>query len=83
VYANELIFWQDVVVKTPNNARAHNNYGYALALNCREAEALRHFGRSVELGDVPRFKAEVNLALLRRQRLFEPGERACERQGER
>jgi len=63
VYADELTFWTDVVSKAPNNPRAHNNLGYALALRHRDDEAAAEFRRSLEL-DPSYFKAAFNLKFL-------------------
>jgi hypothetical protein len=64
VYATELTFWSDVVRKSPGNARAANNLGYALAIACRDAEAERELTRAVQL-DPESDRARVNLRLLR------------------
>jgi hypothetical protein len=63
VYADELTFWTDVVAKAPDNARAHNNLGYALALRHRDADAEAEFRKSLEL-DPSYFKAAINLKFL-------------------
>jgi hypothetical protein len=63
VYATELTFWNDVVRKSPGNARAANNLGYALALGCRDAEAEAELKRAVQL-DPESDRARVNLRLL-------------------
>lgn len=41
-YASELALWGDTAKKQPNNPRAQNNYGYALAQEQRNEEALHH-----------------------------------------
>jgi tetratricopeptide (TPR) repeat protein len=64
VYRDEVAFWQDVVAKSPGNARAHGNLGYALALAGRDAEAEQALWRAIEL-DPGNARAGVNLALLR------------------
>ena len=64
MYADEVTFWQDVATKTPGNARAFNNLGYACALAGRNADAERAFRRALEI-DPANTKAAVNLALLR------------------
>lgn len=64
VYRDEVAFWSDVAVKSPGNARAHNNLGYALALKGRDADAERAFLRAMAL-DPGNARAGVNLALLR------------------
>ncbi len=50
VYADEIAFWRDVARKSPRNARAANNLGYAYALACRDAEALAEFARAMRSG---------------------------------
>lgn len=68
VYANEIVFWEDVVAKTPANARAWNNLGYALALADRNGEAEAALRRAYAI-DPGNFRAGVNLRLLREGRL--------------
>lgn len=64
VYWDEIRFWEDVTSKSPGNARALNNLGYAYVLAGRNADAESSFGRalSVAPGDV---RAAANLRLLR------------------
>lgn len=64
VYADEITFWMDVTRKSPHNARAFNNLGYAYAVQARNADAEKAFQRALELNphDV---RAAVNLRLLR------------------
>jgi hypothetical protein len=64
VYADEVVFWEAVLARSPGNARAENNLGFALAARCRLGEAEAAFVRAAAAapGDhVPR----VNLRLLR------------------
>jgi hypothetical protein len=68
-YATEIAFWQDVATKSPHNARAANNLGYAYALECRDAEAEREFSRGVAL-DRAYWLPGVNRRLLREHALF-------------
>ena len=76
VYADEIAFWQDVARKSPHNARAANNLGFAYALACRDAEALAEFARGMRLG--PRdSRAALNHALLSRGELFAENQRPC------
>jgi hypothetical protein len=63
VYANEIVFWEDVMKKSPHNARAANNLGMAYALDCRREAALQAF-RRVEGLDANAYRAAVNRALL-------------------
>lgn len=64
VYADEIVFWQDVARKSPENGRAFNNLGYAYALASRDDDAETAFRRALALdpGDT---RAGVNLRLLR------------------
>jgi len=39
-YKSELTIWGDTAIKRPGNARAQNNYGYALAQNDQNEQAL-------------------------------------------
>jgi hypothetical protein len=68
VYATEIVYWEDVAGKSPHNARAFNNLGYACALEGRTEEAEAAFRRALALR--PEYvKAAVNLRLLREGRL--------------
>jgi tetratricopeptide (TPR) repeat protein len=62
VYANEVVFWEDVVKKSPQNARAANNLGMAYALDCRYEAALQAFHQAERLENG--YRAGVNRALL-------------------
>ncbi len=64
VYADEVRFWEAVVARSPGNARAHNQLGFALAARCRLAEADRAFSRALAL-DPEYVRAAANLVLLR------------------
>ena len=68
VYADEVAFWQDVALKTPTNARALNNLGFAYAQVCRNTEAEHTWQRALEI-DPANSKAAVNLGLLRHNAL--------------
>ena len=70
VYATEVSFWSDVVDKTPGNARAANNLGYALALVSRPREAAAQFERAIQI-DPNYVKARINLRLLRDNALMQ------------
>lgn len=64
VYADEITFWNDVIAKSPWNARGFNNLGYALALVHRDEEAESAFRKALVL-DQGYVRAAVNLRLLR------------------
>ncbi len=49
VYRDEIVFWQDVTAKSPQNARAFNNLGYAYQLAGRHAEARAAYLRALSL----------------------------------
>lgn len=60
-YRNEVALWQDTVVQTPLNARAHNNLGYAYFHAGHEREALAEYREALRLR--PGYDlAEKNLA---------------------
>lgn len=68
VYLDEVVFWQDVVAKSPQNARAANNLGMALAAACQPLAAARAFDDAARLApEDPR--PRVNAALLERGEL--------------
>lgn len=71
VYRSETLFWEDVVAKSPLNARAFNNLGYAYALAARRAEAEQAFVHALAL-DPGYVQAGVNLRLLREGALTHP-----------
>ncbi len=62
-YAAEIVYWEDVVRKTPGNGRALNNLGYAYALAGRRAEAESAYRRALSL-DPTDVRTAVNLKLL-------------------
>ena len=64
VYFTEIGFWEDVVVKAPHNARAHNNLGYAYALACRKSDAEAALATTWRL-DPSDYTAPINLSMLR------------------
>ncbi len=76
VYQTEIGFWEDVARKSPGNARAANNLGYAYALACRDAEAMREFHRGLALRPDD-FRAASNLRLLSEGALFADNARRC------
>lgn len=59
VYRDEIAFWQDVVTKSPNNGRAHNNLGYAYATAGNVAGALEAYDQSIRLAPAD-YKARLN-----------------------
>ena len=63
VYQDERTFWQDVVAKSPHNARAANNLGMAYALACEPLAARAEFERAAKINpDDPR--PSINAQLL-------------------
>lgn len=59
VYHSETAFWQDIVTKNPDNARAHNNLGYAYAREGRPAEAISAYDEAIKLAPND-FKPRLN-----------------------
>jgi len=78
VYATEASFWNDVVTKSPHNARAWNNLGMAEAFDCRTDNAIRAFEESIRLAP-DYFLPQINLELLKIGEL--PGQPARCRNG--
>jgi hypothetical protein len=76
VYADEVVYWEDVVRKAPHGARGHGNLGFALAARCRIPEAEVALVRALEL-DPGYVRAAVNLRLLREGVPLGPGEPTC------
>jgi hypothetical protein len=76
VYADELGFWRAALARSPSNARALNNLGFALAARCRLHEAEEAFERAAAAapGD---FLPRVNLRLLRDGEPLGEGEPRC------
>ncbi|HEX6851944.1 MAG TPA: tetratricopeptide repeat protein [Candidatus Polarisedimenticolaceae bacterium] len=64
VYADEVVFWGDVARKSPENARAFHNLGYALALAGNNDAAKQAFEVALALKPDD-WKTAVNLKLLR------------------
>ena len=61
VWQDELSLWSDVVLKSPNLPRAHNNLGLALKLNKQYFPAAAEFNQAVSLN--PKYvQAYLNLA---------------------
>jgi hypothetical protein len=63
VYGTETAFWQDVLAKSPHNARAANNLGIAEALACHPAAARAAFERAARLAPADT-RPRINLILL-------------------
>ncbi|MBN1395106.1 MAG: tetratricopeptide repeat protein [Pirellulales bacterium] len=57
-YRSNLAIWEDTVAKAPNNARAHENLGLALAGRGRFDEAIWHYRRSLDI--IPNWAAAYN-----------------------
>jgi tetratricopeptide (TPR) repeat protein len=63
VYHSEVALWEDTVVKSPRNPRAHNNLGYAYYLEGRKEEARDAYRRALQIA--PTFEyARNNLKTL-------------------
>jgi len=81
-YADEVRFWEDVLRKSPRNARAYNNLAFALAERCETARAEAMLLRALEI-DPDYVRARVNLRLLQDGEPLAPlapGQRGCETQ---
>ena len=71
-YRSQVSIWSDTVAKQPENARAHNNLGNALAADGRLPEAIGHLDQALRLK--PNYAEAHNnlgLALVRLGRLQE------------
>ena len=64
VYADEVVFWEDVTAKSPWNARAFTNLGVAYSLEKRPDAAMAAYRKALEL-DPGDYKAAINLRMLR------------------
>ena len=51
VWQNAITLWEDVLKKSPNNARAHNNLGNAYVANNMFDNAIEHFEKSYQLSN--------------------------------
>jgi protein O-mannosyl-transferase len=61
-YSNELVLWADTLSKRPQNPRAHNNYGLAVAKRGNHEEGMAHFQEALKYK--PDFaEAYTNLAI--------------------
>ena len=49
VWGDAIALWQDVVSKSPDKARPHNNLGAVLRDKNHDVEAIAHFKRAIEL----------------------------------
>jgi hypothetical protein len=77
VYQTEVAFWQDVVAKSPQNARAANNLGLAHARACEPLAARSAFERAIAIAPKDALP-QVNLALLEQGELSgQPASPAC------
>lgn len=64
VYDNEIAYWSDVCAKSPDNARAVNNLGFALAQAGDPAAAAAQYRRALEI-DPQYTRAAINLLMLK------------------
>jgi len=64
VWRDEVALWLDCVAKSPNNARAHNNLGLALAKRGAVMQAIEHYRKALALKpDHPEAHNNLGLAL--------------------
>lgn len=63
VYADEVVFWEDVARKSPWNGRAFTNLGWAYFLEGRVEDAEQAYRRALAL-DPGDYKAAINLRML-------------------
>ena len=80
VYRDEVTFWRDVVGQSPQNARAFNNLGIALAQQCDLPRAEQAWQRALKL-DPGSARTAVNLRSLR-QGVLPEGAGPCQGNGE-
>ena len=50
IFRSDLVLWQDVVTKRPNNPRGHDNLGLALEKNGKTKEAIAQFNAAIATG---------------------------------
>ncbi len=74
VYATEVTFWQDVVMKSPHNGRGWNNLGMAHAAACQPDAAREAFAEAMR-ADPDNPQPDINATLLQRGEL--PGMPHC------
>jgi len=60
IWSNAVALWSDVVKKSPQKVRPHNNLGNALKLQGKIEEAIEHFNRALQI-DPGYAKAHNNL----------------------
>ena len=71
-YQSDLSIWQDTADKVPNNERAHNNLGLALADRGQIDEAIAHYQKALEIKpDYAEAHNNLGLALAGRGRIDE------------
>jgi len=71
VYRSEITLWEDTVKKSPSNARAYNNLGYAYFLANRLSDAQRAYLKAIEI-DPGLEHAVNNLQMLGSRRTATP-----------
>lgn len=76
VYRTEISFWQDVLKRSPHDARAANDLGIAYAIACRDGDAARAFAQAIVL-DPAGYRARINLMLLDERALTRRGPGGC------
>lgn len=74
VYRDEVSYWTDVIEKSPHNARAYTNIGYAYAERCQLEQAQHAWRRALSLAPEDS-KPAVNLQLLNEGQLRLSGSR--------
>jgi tetratricopeptide (TPR) repeat protein len=68
VWKDDISLWQDVVKKSPNNARGHNNLGNAYLTNNLPNKALPHFEIALKLSRDYGQIANYNLGVIYHQK---------------
>ncbi len=64
VWSDEVTLWGDVVKKSPNKARPHNNFGEALANQEKIDEAIKHYSKALQIKpDYPDALNNLGIAL--------------------
>ena len=49
IWQNEVVLWQDCVMKSPDKARPHYNLGLVLAENGQSPKAIEHYRRALQI----------------------------------